>query len=84
MQATQIEIKLMTNDYPGFWKRHLLQEVKESPELPVCVSVDGVCNHADTEYEEVALSHDPTETEQAKVCVGCGSIYDSRIEEWLK
>lgn len=80
----QITIKQIAADFPGLIKRYVPQEVEKSPEVPVCVMFDGICNHADSDYEEVALSHDPTETENALVCIGCGAVYNHHEEEWLR
>ena len=80
----QVSIKLMSDDLPGVVARYSLREVLYTPEVPVCVTVDGVCNHADTDYEEVALSHRPEDTEMAEVCVGCGAIYNEHVDEWLR
>lgn len=80
----QIAVKLIAADFPGLVKRYIPQEVKESPYVPVCVMFDGICNHADSDYEDVALSHDPAETEKALVCVGCGAIQNPDTLEWLR
>lgn len=70
----KIDVTLLSDNTPGLFTRYRLQEVERSPELPICVSVDGICNHADTDYEEVETTYDPSCTEWAYVCTNCGEI----------
>ena len=80
----QITIKQLSDNTPGLAKRYVLQEVKSSPELPICVTVDGECNHADTDIEMVSFSSTPDESEPAQSCNGCGSFYNKYSEIWEK
>lgn len=80
----QITIKQISNYNPGLIGKYVEKEVEESNYYPICVKVDEQCNHANTDYEEVALSHDPAETEMAETCNGCGAIYNHLNEEWLR
>lgn len=80
----RIKVKLLASDHPGMTKRYATYEVDKSPEVPICVTVDGECNHADTDMEDVSMSYDPSETERAEVCNGCGAIYNKYDCEWMR
>ena len=51
--ARKLEVMLMADDNPGLVNRYVLQEVKEPPEVPVNVKVNGYCNHAGAEIEMI-------------------------------
>ena len=73
----QITIKQVASDFPGLMRRYFPQEVENSPYIPICVEVDGQCNHADTDTEDVYRGYgDPAETVKAEVCVKCEEVVE--------
>jgi hypothetical protein len=69
MQA--ITVKLMSDNVPGLKHRYFLQEVSNAPELPICVAIDGQCNHADSdrEYDEGWFSR----------CAKCDEVLEEEL-----
>lgn len=61
----KIEVKHVADNNPGMIKRYGLREVSSHPEIPVCVTVDGLCNHADTDIEG------NQRTDKVLVCTKC-------------
>lgn len=48
MNLSVVEV---SDNNPGLLKRYVSWEVEESPVVPVCVVVDGMCNHADNDID---------------------------------
>lgn len=77
-KARKLDILLKSDNVPGLKTRYVLREVEESPEIPVSVVIDGECNHADTDLEEVPASWNPSDSIWAEVCTHCGGIKEIR------
>lgn len=57
---------------------------------PVCVVVDGYCNHADTTSESIDFGYaDPVQCDyvddwrDCAVCVKCGATYNEYDNSWI-
>lgn len=75
----KIQVKQIADDNPGLMERYRKQEVERSPEVPICVIKDGLCNHADTDIDE-ELPND-----SALICTKCGAwkyAYDPLNSGW--
>lgn len=74
----------MSDNTPGNVKRYTLQELSSPVEVPICVTVDDQCNHADTNLGTVSLDEEGFRTEKTQVCAKCSAVWDNANEEWME